>query len=255
MTKKILSVFTAFFFIFLFTFASFAEEEATATKNYVIDLADVLTDEDEQRISESIVEAIEDCKMDIVVVTVEDLEGKSTMEYADDYYDYNGYDEDGVLYLLHVEDGIYSRGNSWISTSGKAIDAIHDDDIQDIGSDITPDLLEGNYTAAILEYVSQAHSLIKQSTSINFKKMAAWAIIVGVIVMVIVNNILKGQLKSVKEATDASNYIVDGSISVLGSYDHFLYSTVTSTKRQNSSSSGSSTHTSSSGNTHGGGRF
>lgn len=37
-----------------------------------------------------------DWNMDFVVVTTEDAEGKTSEEYADDYYDYNGYAEDGA---------------------------------------------------------------------------------------------------------------------------------------------------------------
>lgn len=258
MTKRIFSILISVMFVFLLAVTAYADPDSDSSpKAYVVDMADVLTDSQEEAISSSIREAVKSCKMDIVFVTVENLEGKSTMEYADDYYDYNGYGKNGVLLLVHFDNGEYSRGNSWISTTGKAIEAINDSDIQDIGAQITPDLLSGDYETAALEYVEMAHSLIKQSTAINFKTLLVWALIVGVIVTIIVNNVLKNQLKSVREAADASNYIVDGSMAILGSYDQFLYSTVTSTRRQtsSSSSSGSSTHTSSSGTTHGGGGF
>ena len=51
--------------------------------------------------------------MDLVVVTANTLGGKSPMEYADDYYDYNGYTDDGALLLVSMEDRDW-----WISTKG-----------------------------------------------------------------------------------------------------------------------------------------
>lgn len=254
MKKRIICIVSVLLFVFLFTVPSFAEAEAD--KKYVIDMADVLTDNQEESLTSSIKQAVENCKMDIVVVTVEDLEGKSTMEYADDYYDYNGYKRNGTLLLVHFENGQYARGNSWISTSGKAIKAISDENIQNIGSNITPNLLSGEYALAFTRYVESARYLIKKSSAIDFKSMAVWGVIVGLVVALIVCNVLKNQLKSVKKAADASNYIVDGSLAIAYSYDHFLYSTVSSVRKQSSSSSGgSSTHTSSSGRTHGGGGF
>lgn len=258
--KKVLSALFAIIIVFLMGASVLAADvDSVQDKNYIVDQAGVFTEEEEKELSLVLYNTSFDRKMDIVVVTVDDdqLQGKSLMDYADDYYDYNGYSKNGALLLMRFVDGEYAgRGNSWISTSGKAINAISDNDIQSIGSTITPYLLSGEYYTAIQKYADKTNSIIKENTAIDFKNMAIWGIIVGIIAAIIVSSILKGQLKSVKQATDASNYIVDGSIAVLGSYDHFLYSTVTSVKKETSSSSGgSSTHTSSSGNTHGGGGF
>lgn len=255
--KKIISVIFTIVIILLMSITSFAAKNTTEGKKYVVDTADILTDQEEEDLTNYIIKAVQNCKMDIVVVTITSSGAKTLMEYADDYYDYNGFHKNGALLLVRVNpDKTYNRGNSWISTSGRAIKAITDDNIQTIGANITPNLIDGNYLLAFTRYVTSAESLMKKGVAIDYKNMAVWAVIVGVIVTIIVNNILKGQLKSVKSAADASNYVVDGSVAIARSYDHFLYSNVVSSRRQtSSSSSGSSTHTSSSGNTHGGGGF
>ncbi|MBO7376720.1 MAG: TPM domain-containing protein, partial [Clostridia bacterium] len=66
---------------------------------YVVDGADILTSAEEAELSAYLKEKSEKAGCDIIVVTTDDLGGKSMMEYADDFYDYNGYSDDGVISL------------------------------------------------------------------------------------------------------------------------------------------------------------
>ena len=82
-------------------------------------------------------------------------------------------------------------------------------------------------------------------------------IVIGAVLGVVVVNGMKAQLKSVRKAKSAANYVRSGSMNLTGKQDLFLYSHVDRVKKETKSSSGggggSSTHTSSSGTTHGGG--
>jgi len=83
--------------------------------------------------------------MDIVIVTTDDTGGKSARDYADDYFDYNGYgvgeERDGVLYLLDME-----HREVYISTSGQAIRILTDARIDSILDDVfAGGLSEGDY--------------------------------------------------------------------------------------------------------------
>ena len=81
-------------------------------------------------------------------------------------------------------------------------------------------------------------------------------IVIGAVLGVVVVNGMKAQLKSVRKAKSAANYVRSGSMNLTGKQDLFLYSNVNRVKKEtksSSSSGGSSTHTSSSGTTHGGG--
>lgn len=94
--------------------------------------------------------------MDFVVVTTEDAEGKTSEEYADDYYDYNGYADDGALYLIDLD-----NGSVWISTAGKMIRYLTDariDAVIDAGYD---NLKAKNYADGILEMLNETESYLE----------------------------------------------------------------------------------------------
>ena len=57
----------------------------------LVDEADLLSDDEEMALTGQLNEISERQQVDIVVVTVNSLEGAETMGFADDLYDYNGY--------------------------------------------------------------------------------------------------------------------------------------------------------------------
>lgn len=260
--KKILSLSLVVLLLLSLSICAFAQEEDISSQSlhklYFVDTADLIPDENEGEIELLLNTFSAKNKFDLVVVTIEDTQGKSLMEYADDFFDYNGYGygkkHDGVLLLIRVHDGVYTRGNCWVSTTGKGIDVFSDEDIQNVGKEITPYLLNSEYSNAITSFVSCSEEQIKSYKSSNTFFVLGVAVVIGLIGAFIYTRSLKNKLNSVRQARDASNYIVDGSIAVSNQYDHFIYSNVVRTAKQ-SSSSGSSTHTSSSGTTHGGGGF
>ena len=72
------------------------------------DQADLLSDDEETELLHKLDEISERQQSDIVVVTRKSLKGKSAMEYADDFYDNNGYGfgdgKDGILFLISMEE-------------------------------------------------------------------------------------------------------------------------------------------------------
>ena len=127
-----------------------------ADKTTVDDQAGLFSQEEEQELTDRIVELTTDWNMDFVVVTTEDAEGKTAEEYADDYYDYNGYAEDGVLYLIDLD-----NGSVWISTAGKMIRYLTDariDAVIDAGYD---NLKAKNYADGILEMLNETERYLE----------------------------------------------------------------------------------------------
>ena len=55
------------------------------------DDADLLTDSEEKELNQQLDTVSEEQECDVIVVTVDSLNGKTVEEYADDYYDDNGY--------------------------------------------------------------------------------------------------------------------------------------------------------------------
>ncbi|MBR6823400.1 MAG: TPM domain-containing protein [Clostridia bacterium] len=115
----------------------------------VFDYADLITDDEEVTINQMLLELTSKYGGDHLIVTIDDAEGKSSMEYADDFFDYNGYGPDGDLLLINMEDRSY-----WMSTTGEAIDVFTDNDINFIGNMITSYLSGGDYFGAFKQYIT-----------------------------------------------------------------------------------------------------
>ncbi|MBR7161875.1 MAG: TPM domain-containing protein, partial [Clostridia bacterium] len=132
-----------FLFVLLFAFPLFPTVSADSPAPRLIDEAELLTSSEADTLLSLLNEISERQKLDIVIVTVNSLEGKTPREYADDYYDNNGYgfgsQRDGVLLLLAM-----STRDWYISTSGYGIKAFTDAGIDYIGEAIVSDLSDGN---------------------------------------------------------------------------------------------------------------
>ncbi len=93
----------------------------------VVDTADIFTDEEEAVILKAIREQSARGNADIVVVTDNNAYGMSHQEYADDFYDYNGYGfgpgRDGIVLFICMEPG--NRG-WWTSVAGRLAPATGD---------------------------------------------------------------------------------------------------------------------------------
>lgn len=96
-----------------------------ATAPRVADYADIFTDEEEAAILQAIGTQSARGGADIVVVTDSSSYGMSHREYADDFYDYNGYgfgkDRDGIVLFICMEAG--NRG-WWTSVTGRLDPAV-----------------------------------------------------------------------------------------------------------------------------------
>lgn len=230
------------------------------TYKYVVDSADVLTDEEENALNNKLTEVYETYGYDLVILTTMGVDPDERMATADDYYDYNDYCGNGALLLSNFqEDGTYVSGNSWISTSGSCISNITDDDIQNIGYDITYYLESGEYKSAFTAFIQETVATVEDNQSAEksnkYMIIVVCMLVVGIVGAFIYTGRLKRQLISVAEARDANNYLVDGSMNITNSRDTYLYSNVVRREKPKESKSGSSTHTSSSGSSHGGGGF
>lgn len=135
-------------------------EGFTGEYERLIDMADLLTYEEESELLETLNEISERQKMDIVLITSEDMDGYSDIQdYADDLYDYCDYgygaNRDGVLLLISMEESDW-----YISTCGYGITAFTDAGIRYLESAMKEDLSSGNYVAAFHTYASECDQLI-----------------------------------------------------------------------------------------------
>ena len=230
--------------ILLITLLLILAVPAFAAGDLLVDDADILTSSEERRLEKKLEEASETCNMDIAIVTVDGIGYSSIRSYTEDYYDYNGYADDGVILLIDMEDRQW-----WITGTGEGADIFTSSVIDTIGDLMEDDLEDGDYVAAFETFVDKCIYYVESPFEAGASLLIA--LVIGLIVALIVTGIWRSQLKSVRPQAAAANYLKPGSLLITGSQDLYLYSTVTKVRRQQSSS-GSSSGRSHSG---GGGRF
>ncbi len=266
-TKSIIKSAASVLISFIFALAAFSVA-AKSDLSRVEDYAGLLSDSERNELLEKLDEISERQQADVVVVTTNTLEGKSPRDYADDFYDYNGYgftsNRDGILLLVSMEDRDW-----WISTTGFGKTALTDDGIDYISEKFLSSLSDGDYSDAFMTFADLCDEFLTQAKTGNpydgdnmpkepfgvFGSLVI-SLVIGLVVALIATGVMKGKLKSVRSQAAANSYIRKGSMNVTESRDLFLYRTVSRTARPTESSSsggGSSSHTSSSGTSHGGG--
>lgn len=199
--------------------------------------------------------------MDVVILTVNSLNGKSATAYADDYYDDTGYGIDGrhsgLLLLISMDEQEWA-----ISTCGRAIRAVTDDEADHIFSKISRKLTSGKYYEAFdaflteieNEYTAYAEESALDTADILIR--LGIALLVGAVIALITLLIMRSRMNTAKAQHGARSYIRNETYDLFRCNDIFLYSRTTKTRKSDNNSSGGS-HRSSSGRSHGGssGRF
>jgi uncharacterized protein len=87
---------------------------------WVVDSGDLLTSDEEAELNRLIQTLRTELQLEIVIVTTYGTDGKNIQQYADDFYDVNGYGygdtNSGILLVLDM------KGREWyMSTCGEAI--------------------------------------------------------------------------------------------------------------------------------------
>jgi uncharacterized protein len=202
---------------------------------------------------------------DLVIVTEKRIGNKEPMDYADDFFDYNGYglgeDRDGCLFLQVTGDRDY-----WFSTSGRGIKLLDGNNtaFNKLENDVVKNLREDRYYEAYRSFLLNMEKFLKlEAKGRRYNILhGMWGIILMAAAWLIAFLVGFGKVSFWKKAmntallkTQADAYAIPGSINYSNQSDRFITSRVTKTARPKSSSSsggGGGTHRSSSGRSHGG---
>ena len=248
---------------------------AYADLPHMIDEAALLT-ADEVVLLEKKAHSVSDTYgMDVVILTVQSLEGKSSQDYADDFYDDNGYgigtENSGVLLLIAME------SREWyISTCGNAIYALTDYGIDMLADSILAELGSGEYYSAFDHYLDlladyfeayQNGAPIDRNTGYNdpvmdspyredehivyypgndtysgfnkadipYGRILLISLVIGVAAAGISLFAMRSTMNSAKPQRDAGSYVKNGSYRLNQQRDIFLYSHVSKVRRSEDS--------------------
>lgn len=153
--KKLMQILSIIFVLSFLTLPVFADEytriedytdKVNSTEN-VYDFANLLTDVEKNSVQKEIDRAVQNTKMDIVVLMVKDNLGYSQSRLADDFYDYGGFGDTGILLLVDIQER-----EIYISTSGIAVLYFNDSVIETVLDDITDNASAGDYKRLCEEF-------------------------------------------------------------------------------------------------------
>ncbi len=204
---------------------------ALAEKSRVVDEADVLTPEEEQKLDDYIAGIREKYHFDVLILTMNSIGDRQGDYYAADYFDNNGYGEgpnhDGVCFF-YVPQGDRNENTVFFVKTGSG-ERIFDPDTDDeIADQIRPYMRQKNYGGAFATYVLQVERRLEASVPVNrANRMLPIFLIVGLAIGAAVAFSFKAQMKTVRRKSGAANYIRDGSFRLTRQQDIYLYTTTT----------------------------
>ena len=208
----------------------------------VYDEADFITDAQEAALADKLLTISKAYNAQIVVATVDTLDGGYNDGYISELYDSMGFgygeNHDGVLLLVCRNPREFR-----ILSNGFAASAIEMDQIDTITADITPYLSDGDYAGAFDEFADLCDYYLNgyiNGFPFDVGMNLLIALGIGLVVGLITASTLKGQLTSVRKQSRANVYVKDGSMQITTRNDLFLYRDVTQTEKSTSDSDSSS---------------
>lgn len=256
----------------------------------VADFADLLTDEEETYLEEKAEGIVNQYDMDVVILTVESTFGENIRDFADDFYDENGYgvgsDYSGVLFMLAMDTREW-----YISTCGDGIYAVTDYGVQSLFSSVAGYLSNDAYFNAFDRYLDELSSYYEAFSRddpmdgyagdyegpgtyepdysgdiIYYEKpprstvsILLVSLVIGLTVGGIALLIMRSGMKTAKQQSGAAQYL-NSDVRITKAHHHYLYSRTTRTAKSEYNGGGggrggggSHVHSSSGGRSHGGG--
>lgn len=206
----------------------------------VQDAAGLMTQREADALGAQLQSLSREYDLNIYILTVDTLEGKSPQQYADDFYDRTfGAGSDGILFLLSMQERDW-----YISTSGRGRTLLTDEEIYDAMESVVPHLSAGDYYRGFTTWVSTLSRCLPEP------EPSFWiALGIGGVVALISVLVMRFSMNTKRKQHSAQQYLQADTYQLTAQQDFFLYRNVTKTARpKESHSTGSS-----GGRSHGGG--
>ena len=236
----------------------------------VVDEAGLLSADEISNLESSADALALEYEMDVLILTVESLNGMHVMDFADQYYDSHGYgtgtEQSGIVFLLSISEREWA-----VRTIGEAKYAVSDYEIDDIIDTVWNDLRSGNYYETFDVFLScvedeyyayRNDSYIHntpgapdydpypgvitpdypgQSSSSGAGRVLsrlAVALLIGAVVAAIALFVMRSQMNTARAQSGARSYMTGGTYDLYRHQDIFLYSRTSRIKKQDPNTSG-----------------
>lgn len=243
-------------------FAVFGAFERTAEASEahpgVYDDAELLSDEEEAKLSSKIQTVETEKNYHVLVATTEDTLGKDTVAYADDFFEEHngdGVTGSGILFLIDMQ-----NRQIYISTSGEAvIRAYTDKKIDKMLDRIFEEVSDGDYYKACGVFLEDVSSYVPAEESAEAESESGgipiWVLLVGSIIIGRIIVFFMTLNRGGKVVAGVNDYFAAGAAQEVIHRDQFVNRMVTKRKieKDDDDEPLSSVHRSASGTSHGGG--
>ncbi len=209
-----------------------------AADDLIRDHAGLLTKDEMEALEEEAQRISDAYDTQIVILTLDTLDGEDPENYAGDYFDTYGLgageNNSGVLFLVSIDSREY-----YILTNGDAHSKLSYFDLGDIEDAFLSDLSDGNYYDAFsifLECIEEELSYEPTETGWGTKLLIA--LVIGAAAGGITLLVMRRKMNTIRPQHGAASYMTDGSYDLFRCHDFFLYSHVSKIRREENSSSG-----------------
>lgn len=216
-----------------------AIEAAKGVKLNVIDTADILSTDEEEKLTELCKKVSKNCKTDVVIITMRTGKDYSIMDnyirgIIEEYYGYSGTgrNSDAIVYAIDM----ISRADR-IITSGNARSDISQSHLDDIRESAENKLADGDYYAGCKKFAKGVERRMNKSIGYRLTLYLPVKIIIAAVIAIVSVLVMMVSAKS-KMTVNAATY-QNGAIIMHQRQDNFIRTTVT-TRTISSSSGGSS---------------
>lgn len=239
--KKIMQLIVMVCSLFIMTASCFAAAS-------VVDNARLLTNAEAQAVTKSINQLEKNYNVRTAFVTIKDSKVTDLGKYTNSILDKNYRDGKNGNMVMIIN---MATGKFYISTDNKMRTMISDSyGVKQIGNNVVPALKNKKYKDAILTYASQTEKQLayyaankkameapktaapvaaaagqKKAKEHNIPMAGAGAVVLGGLAAYLYGNSLKASMSNVANATQANEYMKDGSFKITEADDTFMYFT------------------------------
>lgn len=204
----------------------FAKTAGTDGKDYVIDEADILTDDEEAYLQDMCVKKSKNCKTDIVIITLRTGKDYSILdnyirEIINSEYGYNGDSgtADAIVYAIDM----VSRADR-IITSGNARSDISQSELDGIREDAEEKLADGDYYKGCKKYIKGVERYMNRSMVYRLTYNLPLKMGIAAVITLITILIMRSSAKT-KITVNAGSYS-GGDYKIHRKEDRFINTTV-----------------------------